>query len=59
MPQDVTHYIKCYLDTKNRTLEQFKDTLPGTEYVLPSEMSQGLYASVKCARAALDEKGTP
>ena len=43
-PQDVRHYIKCYLDTKNRAVEQFKDSLPGTEYnVLPSETSQGLY----------------
>ena len=24
-PQVVRHYIKCYLDTKNRTVEQFKD----------------------------------
>ena len=24
-PQVVRYYIKCYLDTKNRTVEQFKD----------------------------------
>ena len=32
-PQDVRHYIKCYLDTKNRTVEQSKDNFSGTEYL--------------------------
>ena len=42
-PQDVRHYIKCYLDTKNRTVEQFKRQFARNRiHVLPSEMSQGL-----------------
>ena len=31
--QDVCHYIQTYLNTKNRTVAQFKNNLPGTEYM--------------------------
>ena len=32
-PQDVRHLIKSYLDTKNRTLLQFNDNLPSSDYM--------------------------
>ena len=59
-PQDVRHYIKCYLDTKNRTVEQFKDNLPGTEYMFYLLKRHKNYTnrltSIKRARTAVDEK---
>ena len=60
-PQDVRHYIKCYLYTKNRTVEQFKDNLPGTEYMFyllkrHKDYTNRLTSNIKCARAAVDEK---
>ena len=61
MPQDVRHYIKCYLDTKNRTVEQFKDNLPGMEYMFyllkcQKDYTKRLTSNLKHARAAVDEK---
>ena len=62
MPQDVRYYIKCYLDTKNRTVEQFKDNLPGTEYMFyllkhHKDYAKSLISSnIKHAGAAVDEK---
>ena len=32
-PQDVRHLIKSYLDTKNRTMLQFNDNLPSSNYM--------------------------
>ena len=59
-PQDVKHYIKCYLDTKNRTVEQFKDNLPGTEYMFYLLKRHKDYTnrltSIKRSRTAVDEK---
>ena len=60
-PQDVRHYIKCYLDTKNRTVEQFKDNLPVTEYIFyllkqHKDYTNRLISNIKRARAAVDEK---
>ena len=61
MPQDVRYYIKCYLDTKNRTVEQFKDNLPGMEhmfYLLKhcKDYAKRLTFNIQHARAAVDEK---
>ena len=58
-PQDVRHYIKCYLNTKNRTAEQFKDNLPLTEYMfylLKRHKDYRLTSNIKHTRAAADEK---
>ena len=59
-PQDVRHYIKCYLDTKNRTVEQFKDNLPGTEYMFyllkyHKDYAKRLTSNIRHAGAAVDE----
>ena len=60
-PQDVRHYIKCYLDTKSRTVEEFKDNLPVMEYIFyllkrHKDYINRLISNIKCARAAVDEK---
>ena len=60
-PQDVRHYIKCYLDTKNRTAEQFKDNLPGAEYMFyllkcHKDYAKRLTSNIRHAGAAVDEK---
>ena len=59
-PQDVRHYIKCYLDNKNRTVEWFKEDLPGTEYMFyflkrHKDYTNRLTPNIKCARAKVDE----
>ena len=59
--QDVRHYIKCYLDTKNRTVLQFQDNLPGTEYMFyvlkrHKDYTKRLTSNIKRARAAIDER---
>ena len=60
-PQNVRHYIKCYLDTKNRTVEQFKDNLLEMEYMFyflkrHKDYTKRLTSNIKRARAAVDEK---
>ena len=61
IPQDVRHYIKCYLDNKSRTVEEFKDNLPVMEYIFyllkrHKDYTNRLISNIKCARAAVDEK---
>ena len=60
-PQNVRHYIKCYLDTKNRTVKQFKDNLPGMKYMFyllkcHNDYTKRLTSNIKCTGAAVDEK---
>ena len=59
-PQDVRHLIKSYLDTKNRTVLQFNDNLPSSDYMSfflerHKDFTKRLTSNVKRARAEVDE----
>ena len=59
--KDVQHYIQAYLNTKNRVVPQFKNNLPGKEYMFyllkrHKDYTKRLASNIKRARAAVDER---
>ena len=56
--EDVCYFIKCYLDTKNRVVKQFKNNMPGSEFMFyflrrHKAFSTRLTSNIKRARAAV------
>lgn len=59
--EDVRHYIKRYLDTKNRTVVQFKKNLPGHDYMHKfhqrhKDFTARLIANKEYARVSVSEQ---
>ena len=59
-PQDVRYLIKNYLDTKSRTVLQFNDNLPSSDYMSyflerHKDFTKRLTSNVKRERAEVDE----
>ena len=59
--EDVCYFIKCYLDTKNRTVPQFKNNMPGQDFMFyflkrHPDYSARLVSNIKRARAAVDSE---
>ena len=57
---DLRHIVKDYLETKGRTVSQFKNNMPGTDWVRSflkrhPELTNRFATNIKRVRAAIDE----
>ena len=58
---DVCHYIQTYLNTKNRTVPEFKNNYPGPDFMFyfmkrHADFTKRLVSNIKRAQAAVDRE---